>query len=306
MRRRDTDGGPAKRQVHTSKRKVRSARAAPTLTDDLRTQLDQRTRERDEALQQQAATAEALNIISRSSFDLQIVLDKLTQTAARLCHADMAGITRERDGAYYYASVYNYPPELNEFIRSARHERTRGSVTGRALLDGKTVHVPDVMRDPQYTMREFAQTMGIRTALGVPLLREGNAIGVIILVRSKVLPFTDKQIDLVTTFADQAVIAIENVRLFEAEQQRTRELYESLEQQTATSEVLKVISSSPGDLEPAFEAMLVNATRICEAKFGILFLFEPDGSVRAAAMRGVPLRALRLPAWPRQKNRPFD
>jgi two-component system NtrC family sensor kinase len=106
-------------------------------------------RELDEARQQQAATAEALNVISRSSFNLQIALDKLTQTAARLCNADMAGITREREGAYYYASVYNYPAELNEFIRSARHERTRGSVTGRVFLDGKTVHVRDVMRDPE-------------------------------------------------------------------------------------------------------------------------------------------------------------
>jgi GAF domain-containing protein len=125
-------------------------------------------------------------------------------------------------------------------------------------------------------MREFAQKAGYRTSLGVPLLREGKAIGVIVLARSKVLPFTDKQIDLVTTFADQAVIAIENVRLFEAEQQRTRELTESLEQQTATSEVLRVISSSPGELEPVFQAMLENAVRICEAKFGILFRVEGE------------------------------
>jgi transcriptional regulator with GAF, ATPase, and Fis domain len=205
MRRRNTGSGPAKRRVRPSKRNPGRARAASILTAHLREQLDRLTRERDEALQRQAATAEALNVISRSSFDLQIVLDKLTQTAARLCNADMAGITRERDGAYYYASVYNYPAELDEFIRSARHERTRGSVTGRVFLDGKTVHVRDVMQDSHYTMRGFAQTMGIRTALGVPLLRDGNAIGVIVLARSKVLPFTDEQIDLVATFADQAV-----------------------------------------------------------------------------------------------------
>jgi len=226
MRRRSKTSGKARRRA--SSRAGQGADAARL------------ARELDEARQQQAATAEVLKVVSRATFDLQIVLDKLTQTAARLCNADMAGITRERDGAYYYASVYNYPPELNEFIRNARHERSRGSVTGRALLDGKTVHVPDVMRDPEYTMREFAQTAGIRTALGVPLLRDGNAIGVIVLARSKVLQFTDEQIDLVATFAAQAVIAIENTRLLS-------ELREALQQQTATSEVLSVISSSPGE-----------------------------------------------------------
>jgi GAF domain-containing protein len=275
MRRRNTDNGPAKRQIHTNKRKVARAPAAPTPTIDLQKQLDQRTRERDEELEQRAATAEVLRLISHATFDLQSVLDKLTETAARFCNADMAGITRERDGAYYYASVYNYPPELHESIRAARHERTRGSVTGRVLLDRQTVHVHDVMRDPEYTMH-IAQKAGIRTALGVPLLRDGKAIGVIVLTRSKILPFTDKQIDLVTTFADQAVIAIENTRLLDELRRRTTDLTESLEQQTATSEVLKVISSSPGDLQPVFEAMLENALRICDAKFGNLWLREDD------------------------------
>jgi len=266
MRRRSKTSGKARRRA--SSRAGQGADAARL------------ARELDEARQQQAATAEVLKVVSRATFDLQIVLDKLTQTAARLCNADMAGITRERDGAYYYASVYNYPPELNEFIRNARHERSRGSVTGRALLDGKTVHVPDVMRDPEYAMREFAQTAGIRTALGVPLLRDGNAIGVIVLARSKVLQFTDEQIDLVATFAAQAVIAIENTRLLS-------ELREALQQQTATSEVLSVISSSPGELEPVFQAILENATRLCAAKFGNLYLCEGD-AFRTIAMHNVP------------------
>src|SRR5262249_55332413 len=139
------------------------------------------------------------------------------------------------------------------------------------------VQIPDVLADPEYSLAEPQRLGGYRTHLGVPLLRDGSPIGVILVSRRTVRPFDSKQIELVTTFADQAVIAIENVRLFEAEQQRTRQLTESLEQQTATSEVLRVISSSPGELEPVFQAMLENAVRICEAKFGVLYLSEGDG-----------------------------
>src|SRR5262249_32626007 len=131
------------------------------------------------------------------------------------------------------------------------------------------------------------EKFNVRTMLGVPLLREGTAIGVIVLQRSTVRPFTDKQIELATTFADQAVIAIENVRLFDEVQARTRELSEALERQTATSEVLEVISSSPGDLQPVFETILANATRICEAKFGSMYLSEGD-AVRIVAMHNAP------------------
>ncbi len=145
---------------------------------------------------------------------------------------------------------------------------------GRVLLEGKSVQIPDVLADPEYTYGETARLGDYRTMLGVPLLREGSPIGLLVLHRANVRPFTDKQIELVETFADQAVIAIENVRLFDEVQARTRELSESLEQQTATSEVLKVISSSAGELEPVFNAMLGNATRICEATFGHLWLFE--------------------------------
>jgi two-component system, NtrC family, sensor kinase len=239
-----------------------------------------------ESLQQQTTTADVLKVISRSTFDLQAVLDTLTESAAHLCEADMAVIARQKGEAYHLTTAYGYPPGAKEHLKTIPH-MGRGSIVGRTVLEGKTVHVADVLADPEYTNTEIQQRYGLRTVLGVPLLREGKPIGVISLARNKVRPYTDKQIELVTTFADQAVIAIENVRLFEAEQQRTRELSESLEQQTATSEVLKVISSSPGELEPVFEAMLQNATRICDAQFGILWRY--DGELfHPGAMHGVP------------------
>jgi len=163
----------------------------------------------------------------------------------------------------------------------------RGNAAGRVLVDGRIVHIPDVEADPEFTFLEGTRLAGIRTILGVPLLREGSPIGVIILQRRRVQPFTDKQIELATTFADQAVIAIENVRLFDEVKARTRDLSESLEQQTATSEVLQVISTSPGELQPVFEAMLANATRLCEAKFANLFLYEKD-SFRIVAQQNAP------------------
>ena len=229
-----------------------------------------------ESLQQQTATADVLKVISRSTFDLQKVLDTLTESAARLCDADMAGIARQRQegGGFHHVTNYNFPPDWVDFNRAIPIEPGRGSIIGRVLLSRMAVHVDDVLADPEYTYFETQKKAGFRTFLGVPLLRENSPIGVIILGRKTVAPFTDKQIELVTTFADQAVIAIENVRLFDEVQARTRDLSELLEQQTATSEVLKVISSSPGELEAVFNAMLANATRICEATFGTLHLCE--------------------------------
>jgi GAF domain-containing protein len=249
-----------------------------------------------ESLQQQTATADVLKVISRSTFDLQTVLDTLTESAAHLCEADMAAITRQKGTAHYWATSYGFPPERSEYLRSVRLEPGRGSVVGRTLLEGKTVHVPDVLADPEYTLLEFQRRVGNRTVLCVPLLREESPIGVIVLIRSEVRPFTEKQIELVTTFADQAVIAIENARLFDEVQARTRELSEALEQQTATSDVLQVISSSPGELEPVFQAMLENATRICKAKFGNLLLYDAD-AFRIVAMHGAP------PEWDALRRR---
>jgi GAF domain-containing protein len=240
-----------------------------------------------ESLQQQTTTADVLKVISRSTFDLQTVLSTLTESAALLCEADMATIARQKGDAYHYATVYKFPPGLEEYLKSVPHTPGRGSIIGRTLLEGKVVHLHDVLADPEYRMGDVQKKAGFRTGLGVPLLREGVPIGVINLLRRSVRPFTDKQIELVTTFADQAVIAIENVRLFDEVQTRTRDLSESLEQQTATSEVLKVISSSPGDLEPVFQVVLENATRICEAKFGVLFRYENE-AFYAAAMLNAP------------------
>ena len=160
-------------------------------------------------------------------------------------------------------------------------------MVGRVLLEGKSVQIPDVLADPEYTLREIARLGDFRTILGVPLLREGFPIGLFVLHRAAVRPFTDKQIKLVETFADQAVIAIENTRLFEAERQRTRELSESLEQQTATAEVLQVVNSSPGDLAPVFDAMLEKALRLCEAAFGGLWTYDAE-RMHAMAIQGVP------------------
>ncbi|MGB9041839.1 MAG: GAF domain-containing protein [Pseudolabrys sp.] len=240
-----------------------------------------------ESLQQQTATADVLKVISRSTFDLQTVLDTLTESAARLCDAEMAAVAREKDAAFYYATSYGFPTAYLEFVKSIAHQVNRGSVIGRTLIEGKAVQISDVLSDTEYAYLESQKKGGYRTMLGVPLLREGVPIGVLLLARSSVRPFTPKQIELVSTFADQAVIAIENVRLFDEVQARTRDLTESLQQQTATADVLKVISSSPGDLEPVFQAMLAKATQLCEAKFGVMFRFA-DGVFRATSWLGNP------------------
>jgi GAF domain-containing protein len=200
----------------------------------------------------------------------------------------MANLLRPKGEVFQFAASYGHEWKYREHMEIHAIPVGRGSVAGRTLLEGKTVQIPDVFADPEYKLTESAKIAGFRTTLGVPLLREGTPIGVITLQRRTVQPFTDKQIELVETFADQAVIAIENVRLFEAEQQRTRELAESLEQQTATSEVLRVISSSPGELEPVFSAMLENATRICEAKFGVMYRFDGEAFHLAAEVGSPP------------------
>ena len=240
-----------------------------------------------ESLQQQTATADVLKVISRSTFDLQAVLDTLVQSAARLCEANSAFLFRRDGEVFRLVANHSFSSEFEEYVKQHPLPIERGSLAGRTALEAKIIHIPDVKADPEYTLTESISLGRFRTLLGVPLLREGNPIGVIALARTTVRPFTEKQIELMTTFADQAVIAIENVRLFEAEQHRTRELTEALEQQTATAEVLGVISSTPGELSPVFEAMLEKGTRLCEAKFGHLYLYE-GGALRVVASHNVP------------------
>ena len=256
------------------------------------TKIAQLTRERDEALEQQRAAAEVLKIISASRTELQPVLDVVVRSAARYCEADDVTIF-ELDGQNLrVAAHWGALPRLEA---SFRFPCTRGSVAGRTVLDRKPVHVTDLQAEAEDFPEgsALARRLGHRTIAGVPLLREGVAVGTLQIRRAEVNPFTDKQMALLGTFAAQAVIAIENARLLNELRQRTDELSqrtddlsEALEQQTATSEVLKVISSSPGNPKPVFDTMLVSATRLCQANYGTMWLHEGDGQMRVAARHG--------------------
>jgi GAF domain-containing protein len=229
-----------------------------------------------ESLQQQTATADVLRVISSSPTNIQPVLDAILRTAGELCESEYAIFFRlEEDGKYHVVGSNKAEAEYVKYLSENPINVDRRSLIGRTSLERKPVHIPDCLADSEYTLHEYAQVGKHRTMLGVPLLRDGTPIGVIGLLRTSVKPYTDKQIELVTTFADQAVIAIENVRLFEAEQQRTRELSESLEQQTATSEVLQVISRSTFDLPSVLHTLVESAARLCEADIAVIV--RPQG-----------------------------
>jgi two-component system NtrC family sensor kinase len=259
---------------------------------DLRKELKQRKRELahtqellTEALQQQTATADVLKVISRSKFDLQPVLDALLASACGLCEADIGTIRYREGGGYRLATTFGCKPEWIDHLSRYSAKPDRGSIFGRTIVDGRTVHFPDVLADPDFQRHGAQKLMGFRAALGVPLVRDGQTFGVISLLRFAVGSFSGKQIELIQTFAAQAVIAIENARLFDEVQAKTRDLEESLQQQTATADVLKVISRSAFDLQAVLSTLVSSAARLCDADMA--FIMRREGDVyRAGAAVG--------------------
>jgi GAF domain-containing protein len=246
-----------------------------------------RTRDLEESLTQQTATADVLKAISRSAFDLDTVLETLIATALRLCDATYGEIFRRDGDLYRYAaSRMDVDPAYLHHERAAEIAPGRGTLVGRVALENRAVEIVHAWNDPEYAEKEEARVGNVRAMLGVPLMRDGEMIGAFALGRAEPIPFSQRQVDLVATFADQAVIAIENVRLFDEVQAKTRDIEESLQQQTATADVLKVISRSAFDLQAVFDALISSAVNLIGSQHGTIYVRE-GGGVRIRAHCGV-------------------
>ena len=286
MKRRSRAGGKPAKARPRSALKPRGRNAPKpqsnrrSAADDLESEVAQLKREFHEAVEQQTATAEILRVISSSPGDLQPVFEAILENATRICEAKLGNLWLREGDKFRIVAVYGGSPEYREYLfAEPLVVLDPQDATNRVVSDREVVQIDDISKAPTYGMRMRIATIKIakaRTLVGVPLLKDNEVVGIIAVYRQEVRPFTDKQIELVQNFAAQAVIAIENARLLNELRQRTAELTESLEQQTATSEVLQVISSSPGDLEPVFAAMLEKAVRICDATFGIIYRWDGD------------------------------
>ena len=278
MRRRGKAGGKTikTQRRKTSRRNAAEAaqrRSSPATAKE--TNVAQVISERDDALEQLTATAEVLTVMSRSAFELQTVFDALVKSATRLCHASASVIWRPKDdGRYHLAASYGVEPRFEEHLKSLALKSDGHSVVGRSLQSGKITYVSDLTADTDYAGRDANDFGGYRDLLCVPLLRDGVAIGVLMVAHLTSRKFSERQITLVNSFAKQAVIAIENTRLLNELRQRTDDLTESLEQQTATSEVLRVISSSPTNVQPVFDAIAESAVRLCDGQFSFVMRFD--------------------------------
>jgi class 3 adenylate cyclase/putative methionine-R-sulfoxide reductase with GAF domain len=282
---RSSRAGGKKSAARTRKAKDRNLgttgrRTAPSAIRPKRSPASDLGKELEEAREQQAATSEVLEAINRSGFDLDEILQTLVSTAARLCKTGPADIFLLEGNVYRFRAGQNLTEPYLEHEKRAEIRAGLGTLVGRVALRKGVVQIADALEDIDYEDKEAASTNNLRSMLGVPLLRNGEPIGVFALARTRVEPFSKSQIRLVSTFANQAVIAIENARLF-------NETREALERQSATAEILKVISASPGELEPVFQAMLANAVRLCEAGFGVLYRYK-DGAFEPAAMLNAP------------------
>ena len=290
MKRRTKAGGEAGKSARDKAATRKHRRAPPrgrrSATAAQETEIARIARERDQALEREKATAEVLRVISSSPGELRTVFRTILENATRLCEAKFGVLYRFEDGAFSFAAEVDTPLQYAEFLRArGPFVPPTGTFVDRILQTKQMYHTEDYAADA--VVGPGARLGGARSTLGVPMLKDGKLIGTILVYRQEVRPFDDKQIALLMNFAAQAVIAIENARLLTELRRRTDDLTESLEQQTATSEVLSVISSSPGDLQPVFEGVLENATRLCHAKFGNLFVLSGD-EFQFVASHGVP------------------